>query len=120
MVINSIGHLTGKPLVMFKAFEWAYCKSRVVARVDPKVFELYAGTYVPGGRDTLVIATREGTLFATPGRGPALELLPESETEYFIREDRNVSVSFRQNAGGGPVRLFVNQRGQPVEAKKIK
>jgi hypothetical protein len=66
-----------------------------------------------------VIATREGKLFATPSRGPAHELLPESETEYFIREDRNVSVTFRQNAGGGPVRLFVTQRGQTTKAKKL-
>ncbi len=120
LVIDSVGHLTGKPVAMFKAFEWAYCKQRVVARVDPKVFEPYAGTYVLGGRDTLVVAAREGKLFATPGRQPAIELLPESETEFFIREDRNVSVSFRREPGGGNVQLVMNQGGRAVEAKKVK
>jgi hypothetical protein len=119
VVLDSAGHLTGKSPAMFKAFEWAYCKQRVTARVDPRVFEPYAGTYVLGGKDTLVIATRAGKLFATPGRGTAIELLPESATEYFIREDRNVSISFRPNSNG-PVRLFVTQGGKTTEGKKIK
>jgi hypothetical protein len=119
LVLDSVGHLTGKSLAMFKAFEWAYCKQRVVARVAPQVFEPYAGTYVLGGRDTLVVAAREGKLFATPGRGTALELLPESETEYFIREDRNVSFSFRPNSNG-PARLLITQGGRTTEGKKIK
>jgi predicted alpha/beta superfamily hydrolase len=120
VLLDSAGHLTGKPMAMFKAFEWAYCKSRVVTQVNPKVFEPYAGTYVLGGRDTVVIAAREGKLFATPAGQPPMELLPESETEYFIRESRTTSISFRRDAGGGPVRLFISQGGQPVEAKKIK
>jgi predicted alpha/beta superfamily hydrolase len=120
MVIDSVGHLTGKPLAMLRAFEWAYCKNRVVAQVNPKVFEPYAGTYVLGGRDTVVIATRAGKLFATRPGQPPVELLPESETEYFIRESRATSVSFHSNAGDGPVRFFVNQGGQTIEAKKIK
>ena len=119
LVLDSVGHLTGKSLAMFKAFEWAYCKQRVVALVAPQVFEPYAGTYVLGGRDTLVVAAREGKLFATPGRGTALELLPESETEYFIREDRNVSFSFRPNSNG-PARLLITQGGRTTEGKKIK
>jgi hypothetical protein len=120
LVIDSVGHLTGKSLAMFKAFEWAYCKQCVVARVDPKVFEPYAGTYVLGGRDTVVIAPREGKLFATLGRRPSIELLPESETQFFIREERGVSVTFRKDPGGRDVQLILNQGGRTVEAKKVK
>jgi len=119
-VIDSVGHLTGKSLAMFKAFEWAYCKRRVAVPVPPSVFEPYAGTYVLGGKDTLVIAGREGKLFLTPGRGPAIELVPESETEYFIRENGGVSFSFRRDGPGGAVRLSVSQQGQTVTAKKIR
>jgi hypothetical protein len=49
-----------------------------------------------------------------------LELRPESETEFFIREDRNVSVAFRRDPGGGNVQLVLNQGGRTVEAKKVK
>ncbi len=120
VLFDSAGHVTGKPMAMFKAFEWAYCKNRVVAQVNPKVFEPYAGTYLLSGGDTVVIATREGKLFAAPGRQPAIELLPESETQFFIREDRNVSVTFRKDPGGGNVQLILNQGGRTVEAKKVK
>jgi hypothetical protein len=76
MVIDRVGHLAGKPVAMLKAFEWTCCKNRVEAQVNPKMFEPYAGTYVLGGRDTVVIATHQGKRFAPRTAQLPIELLP--------------------------------------------
>jgi hypothetical protein len=96
---------------------------RSVSRVDPKVFEAYAGQYQPNPSSDVLTVTREGDkLMAQMGSGgEKQELLPENESNFFTREDRRQTFSFVKDDKGQVTFLVVQVEGREVgRAKKIK
>ncbi len=91
-ILNAIG----------KTYAWPEYvpPEKVVARVDPRVYDRYIGTYVAGERSTAV--TRRGTrLFLGSARG-APELLPESVSDFFTTAgDAMYSFVFDENGKVG-------------------
>jgi CubicO group peptidase (beta-lactamase class C family) len=94
---------------------------RVAAKVDPKVFEAYRGQYQPNP-STVLTVTREGDkLMVQQGSSEKRELVPESESNFFMPENRQVTYSFVKDEKGQVTHLVVQRDGREVgRAKKIK
>jgi CubicO group peptidase (beta-lactamase class C family) len=93
-------------------------RERVVAKVDPKVFDAYVGQYelMP---NFIMTITREGDhLMSQPTGQGKLELFPESETKYFLKMV-DAQVTFVKDEQGQVTHLILHQGGDR-QAKKIK
>ena len=93
---------------------------RKVAKVDPKIFDAYVGQYQPDPSAILSI-TRDGDkLMIQQGEGDKRELLPESETNFFIKDaPRSIYSFIKDNAG--QAYLVIKQDDREVwRARKIK
>ncbi len=90
---------------------------RVVAKVDPKVYDAYVGTYE--GAPKLVFAiSREGDhLFVTVNGEEKVELYPESETSFFLKV-ADVQVAF-ETEDGTVAHLLVKQGGNTIKARRV-
>lgn len=88
-ILNAIGRTYGWPDYV--------PADKVVAKIDPRVFDRYAGTY-RSGNETAVVARRGPKLFLGTGKD-ATELLPESVSDFFTAEgDAIYSFVFDENA----------------------
>ena len=92
-------------------------KDPPLAKVDPKVYDAYAGTYelAPGVTYTV---TREGAkLFGQRSGAPRRELLPEAEDRFFLSGDRGVKIFVRERDGRA-VRLLDRRDGNDLVWKR--
>ncbi len=88
-------------------------------KVDPAIFDAYAGDYEIAPSFILTI-TREGDKLIGQATGQGkLELLPVSETEFNV-PSVGAKVTFEKNAEGKVTGLILVQGGQTMNAKKIK
>ena len=94
---------------------------RTAAKLDPKVFDAYVGQYQPNPSTALSV-TREGNkLMVKQGSAEKRELVPESESSFFMPENRLVTYSFVKDEKGQVTHLVVQREGTEVgRAKKIK
>jgi CubicO group peptidase (beta-lactamase class C family) len=93
-------------------------EERTVAKVDPKIFDAYAGRYRISPDIDLTV-TREGDhLMAQPTGQPKLEILPESETEYFIKFV-DVRLTFIKDDKGKVTHVVVHRGGRTEKAKRL-
>jgi CubicO group peptidase (beta-lactamase class C family) len=89
-----------------------------VAKVDPALFDQYAGKYElrPGA---ILIVTREGnSLMAQPDGGRKVEVLPSSDTTFFATTPA-VTLTFGKGADGKVTHLVLLQGGNETKGKKI-
>jgi CubicO group peptidase (beta-lactamase class C family) len=96
---------------------------RTAARVDPGVFDAYAGQYQPNPSSSVLTVIREGDkLVMQQGSNPEKrELVPESEASFFTREDLRATFSFIKDEKGQVTHIVVKVAGREVgRAKKIK
>ena len=94
-------------------------RERATAKVDPKIYDAYVGQYRnPRGRVLSVV--REGDKLMIEVGGQKVEIFPESETQFFLKED-DVLLVFVKDEQGRVVRL-INRRpnGDIVQEEKIK
>ncbi len=98
-------------------------KEKVVATVDPKVYESYVGDYEfkinPTLTITLTVSTEGGKLLVQQNGGAKREWLPASETEYFSLASGN-SFQFSRDGQGRVNELTILQGGEKYTGKKIK
>ena len=99
--------------------------NRTVAKVDPKRFDPFVGQYQPNPSNPnfIVIVTREGRKLMVQEGSDAekQELLPESETDYFLDDDPLLTYSFIKGENGLVTDLAVMRgKQQLAKAKKIK
>jgi CubicO group peptidase (beta-lactamase class C family) len=95
---------------------------RTVAKVDPKIFDMYAGQYQPNPSVTLTI-TREGDklMMQQGSSGEKRELLPESESSFFTKENRRLTYNFVKDENGKVAYMMVQVEGRETgRAKKVK
>jgi CubicO group peptidase (beta-lactamase class C family) len=91
---------------------------RTAVKVDPAILEVYAGRYLLDGR-TLVIISKEGDkLMGQPGNSPKAELIPQSETTFFVKE-ANSEVTFERDEKGNVVRFAMKSGSQNESAKRL-
>ena len=97
-------------------------RERTVAKVDAKVLERYVGQYQLSPSASVAIS-REGDkliMQPNPGTGPR-ELLPESETNFFLRDTPRDTYTFIKDEKGEVTYLMLQTEGREVaRAKKIK
>jgi len=99
--------------------------NRLVAKVDPKIFDQFIGHYqpIPSNPNFIVIVTREGKKLMVQ-EGPDAEkqeLLPESEADYFIDDEPLLTYRFVKGENGQVTDLAVMRgKQQLAKAKKIK
>lgn len=94
-------------------------KERIVAKVNPRIYDAYEGQYLvtPAFGVTLV---REGDkLMATVAKQPKIELLPETETEFFVK-GVDATLKVVKDEKGEVTGLILNQFGVEIKAKKVK
>ena len=92
---------------------------RVVAKVDPKIYDAYVGEYeiTP---DFVLTITREGDRLTAQATGQGkLEIFPTSETNFFYKVVR-ADITFVKDTTGRVTHLVLNQNGRQTNAKKIK
>jgi D-alanyl-D-alanine-carboxypeptidase/D-alanyl-D-alanine-endopeptidase len=92
-------------------------KARFPIKVDPARLDAYAGEYVISPAVSATV-TRQGDrlVFAITGQAAA-ELLPESETEFFLKI-ADVQVSFVKNQDGTITELVLHQNGRDARARR--
>jgi len=91
---------------------------RTVAKVNPAIYDAYAGKYeLQGGM--MITITKEGDrLIAQPVGQPKTELLPESETKFYVKMV-DADVTFQRDEGGKVTRFMLSQGGQNIPAKRV-
>ncbi len=80
----------------------------------------YAGHYqIPNGGPRIEIVEKQGKLLGRNENNPFVELIPESETLFYISE-ADLQISFQRDETGLVNQLFVHQGGQTIPAEKVK
>ena len=87
--------------------------------IDPAVFGKYIGKYDWGGNGLIVVSLKENKLFVQGLGLPPYQLLPASETEFFIME-ANGRLTFNISEGGTSDSISVNLAGYVSTAMKVK
>ncbi len=93
-------------------------KEKVLAQVDPKIYDSYAGQYELAPNFILTITAEDGRLMGQASGQPKLELFPESETRFFGTAV-SVELTFVKDATGQVTHLILRQGGQDTTARKI-
>lgn len=95
---------------------------RVAAKIDPKIFDAYAGQYQPNPSTILTIAREGDKLMLRQGSdAEKRELLPESETDFFTTDNPRLTYRFIKDEEGQVTHLTLRVEGREVgRARKIK
>ncbi|UCC84585.1 MAG: serine hydrolase [Gemmatimonadota bacterium] len=92
-------------------------RERAAVEVDPAIYDDYAGDYL--FETDVVRVFRDGDrLWAQGPNDPPLELVPESETRFFVPAEE-VYVTFERNEAGEVDRLVVSQGDESLEGQRI-
>ena len=103
-------------------------KERVIAKIDPRVYDAYVGEYeiAPGFILTVIkegdkLMSRAMPVPAPPSAAgqPMSEMFPESETTFFTR-DADARFTFVKDAEGKVVRVNILRGAREFQARKIK
>jgi CubicO group peptidase (beta-lactamase class C family) len=90
----------------------------VLAKVDPAVYQKYAGLYELENGSKITVTTEEGRLWAQGPGGDKSEMLPESETKYF--SDNGIVHRFELSEDGAVAAVIIELGGQTRRAKRGK
>jgi hypothetical protein len=93
-------------------------KERVTIKVEPKILDAYVGQYELTPQFIISVSKESNRLFAQATGQPKIELHPESEKDYFIKEV-DAYITFERDANGKVTQLVLHQNGDKP-AKKIR
>jgi len=88
-------------------------------KVDPKIYDSYAGEYQLAPTFTITITNENGKLMAQATGQPKSELFPSSETDYYLKVVP-ASVTFVKDAEGKVTELILTQNERKTSGKKIR
>jgi hypothetical protein len=111
-VTNAIHYQNGSELEAMRL------KDETPVAVNAAVFDKYVGKYDAGDGNTVVITKEGDKLFAQGSNLPVYQLLPASETEYFLREV-NARLMFKLS-GDKADSILINMGGNEITATRIK
>jgi hypothetical protein len=92
---------------------------RKETKVDPKVYNSYAGDYELATNFILTITSEDGKLMSQATGQPKAELFPISETEFSFKIV-DAQITFVKNEQGEITELILHQNGRNMAAKKIR
>jgi serine-type D-Ala-D-Ala carboxypeptidase/endopeptidase len=89
-----------------------------VAKIDPKVFDGYVGSYQLAPNFSITI-TREGDhLFEQTANQPRFEIFPESNKDYFLKVV-DIQITFVTDGQGRATELILHHGGADQHAKRV-
>ena len=91
---------------------------RTVINLDAKIYDAYVGQYELMPKVAINVTKEGGKLMSQTTGQPKMELLPESEIEFFIK-GFSAQFVFVRDESGRVTKLIINQEGQRVTAKKL-
>jgi CubicO group peptidase (beta-lactamase class C family) len=91
---------------------------RKSVKVDPAIFDAYAGRYLSEGLGVLTISREGDRLVGQPRGEPKAELIPQSETIFFVKEN-NSEINFERDEKAKVVRLVMKTGSQTRTARKL-
>lgn len=94
-------------------------KEKVIASIDPKIFEDYVGQYQLAPNFIIAITNENGKLMLQAAGQPKNELLAESETDFFLKTI-DAQIKFVKDGEGKVTRLVLRQGRSDTPAQKIK
>ncbi len=89
------------------------------SRLDSKIYDAYVGQYEIAPNVIFIVTKEGGKLMSQTTGQPKMELLPESEIEFFLK-GFNAQFVFIRDETGLVTKLIINQEGQRVTAPKLK
>jgi Domain of unknown function (DUF3471) len=93
--------------------------SHKLAKVDPKAYGGYVGSYEIG-HDTILTVTRDGNrLMVQPTKYGKLEIFPESETVFFLSPAKDATITFVKDDLGKVTHIVVHREGRDTKAKRL-
>lgn len=93
--------------------------SKPAVKVEQKIYDSYAGQYELGPGFIITITKEDGKLMGEAPGQPKVELIPESETRFFIKASE-IQVTFIRDEKGRTSGLILRQNAKDLPAKRIK
>jgi hypothetical protein len=93
-------------------------KTRTVAKLDPRIYDAYAGDYSIGAASITISREGDKLMFTVPGF-PRVEAYPESETIFYFTVIEG-QVTFVKNDKGEVTDLVFESNGRHLQARRIK
>ncbi|MDO1446033.1 prolyl oligopeptidase family serine peptidase [Rhodocytophaga aerolata] len=93
-------------------------KERLAVEVDPKIFDKYVGKYEFSPQFIFTVTKERDHLYGQASGQPKVELLPETEKDYFIKE-ADIQFTFVTDNKGKATELILYQNGER-RAKRLK
>jgi hypothetical protein len=88
-------------------------------KVDAAVYDVYVGKYFVAAESVMITITKENDRLMGEATGiPKAELVPASETKYFVK-GAPISLSFQREETGEVTQLTVYTDGRKLTAKRI-
>jgi hypothetical protein len=91
---------------------------RVPIKVDPKIYDAYAGKYRFAEGMLITITKENDRLWGQPAGSSKAELFPESETKFFARVT-DAQVSFQRDEKGAVTQMTLHQNGRDLIGKRV-
>lgn len=91
----------------------------VLAKVNPAIYEAYAGVYEVRPGYTIAVTVEPGKLFIQATGRPRFEILPETETKFFRLDRSDMLHSFVKDQRGKVTEFVTETGGQSIKAKRI-
>jgi CubicO group peptidase (beta-lactamase class C family) len=124
IVLSNFGHAPiGKISVDLAAIvfgeKYQIPQKHVTKKIDFAIYDDYVGRYEVNSNFSFIISRKDDHLFCQPTGQNKLELFPESETNFFLKEV-DAQIVFVRDEEGKVIKLILHQSGRVISAKKIK
>jgi len=124
IVLSNFGHAPiGKISVDLAAIvfgeKYQIPQHRVAKKIDQAIYDDYVGRYEVNPNFSLVISREGDHLYCQPTGQNKLELIPESELKFFVKEV-DAQIIFVRDDENKVIKLFLHQSGRHIPANKIK
>jgi len=92
-------------------------KEKVAIRVDPRIYDRYVGQYSFSPKFAVRITRAGDKLLAQAAGLPPVELIPESESRFFVKA-LDAEITFTQGTGGAVTGVTLDLSGLVLNAKR--
>lgn len=118
VVPSQTGRMAGDLASIVLGEDYATPRARPLARVDPKLYDLYVGRYQLRPDFVLTVSREENRLLVQATGQSQLEVFPESETKFFSKLI-DAEITFVKDDGGQVTHLVLHQGGRDQQAKRL-
>lgn len=118
LVPSPVGRMGGDLGTIVWGEPYTLPKQRQVARIDPKLFETYAGRYQLLPEFIFTISHEGQWLMVQATNQGKIEFLPESETKFFSKLI-GAEITFVKGDDGQVTHLILHQGGRDQNAKRL-